>query len=105
MDLNFHPAVKCPHCGKTNRPAISGWGGQFNTRTKECKYCNKEYTLVVYTEGTTEIDISLQISNLRGKIDYFRKRTYEIRNKLINKTAELAQEYIRTEASTRGRQN
>ena len=105
MDLNFHPAVKCPHCGGTNRPAISGQGGQFNTRTKYCKHCEKDYTLVVYVEATTEVDATLQVSGLRSRISHYRERIYELRNKLTNKAAEFAEEYVMVEASTRGRQN
>ena len=60
---------------------------------------------MVYVESSTEVDISLLISNLRGKIDYYKKRAFELKNKLINKSAECAEEYIRIEALSRGRQN
>ena len=104
-DYNFMPAVKCPHCGKTNRPAISGWGSTFNTRTKYCKYCEKEYTLVVYVESSTERDICRDVNYYKGRIDYYRKRTYELVNKLTNKAAEYAEEFLRVESGSRGRQN
>lgn len=103
--MNFQPMVKCPVCGHANHPEISGWGGSFNTRTKECRKCGAEYTLVVYTEATLERDISLDIVSLRSKIDHYRKRVYELRTKLVNKAAEWAKEYIRVKAGTGGNQN
>ena len=104
-DLNFMPSVKCPHCGKANNPAISGWGGRFNTRTKVCRHCDREYTLVVYAEATLEKDVSMNICHYRGRIDYYRKRTHELLSKLINRCAEYAEEFIRVEAAAGGRQN
>ena len=104
-DYNFMPAVKCPHCGKTNHPEISGWGGRFNTRTKVCRHCSLEYTLVVYAEATLEKDVSMGVRRYRDKIAYYRGRTYELLNRLVNKTAEYAEEFIRVQSSVGGGQN
>jgi len=102
---NFMPAVKCPHCGKTNHPEISGWGGRFNTRTKVCRHCGLDYTLVVYVEATLERDVSLKVCLYRDKVAYYRGRTYELLNRLMNKAAEYAEEFIRVQSSVGGRQN
>ena len=104
-DHNFMPAVKCPHCGKTNHPEISGWGGRFNTRAKMCRHCSLEYTLVVYAEATLEKDVSMEVRRYRDKIAYYRRRTYELLNKLASRMAEYAEEFIRVQSSVGGRQN
>jgi len=105
QNYNFMPAIKCPHCGKTNHPEISGWGGRFNTRSKVCRHCGLEYTLVVYAEATLEKDVSMSVRQYRDRIAYYRRRAYELLNKLINKAADYADEFIRIESSTGGRQN
>lgn len=105
IGVNFMPAVKCPYCGKTNHPAISGWGGQFNTRTKYCRHCGEPYTFVVCADATTEPDISLAIATLGIKIDYLRQRTYECKNNLSNKYSDWAEEFLRVESGSRGKQN
>lgn len=104
-NYNFMPAVKCPHCGHVNHPEISGWGGQFNTRTKGCRKCGKDYTLVVYAQATTEPDISMEVSSLENRIEDLRKKIYLRRQGLIERSELLARELITIEASLAGNQN
>jgi len=94
LSLDFHPAVKCPHCKKVNRPAISGWGSTFNTRTKWCKYCQQEYTLVVFAEGTLDPDISMDLSIMRGKINRIKEILFRRKVALHEKIIKLSDEYI-----------
>ena len=106
MDINFQPAVKCPYCGKTNRPAISGWGGTLSTRTKACKFCGKEYTLVVYSYADTDTTVTpVKVNMMKRDIQLIKERIAREQGKLINRAADLAEELISTMASSRGRQN
>lgn len=105
-NLNFMPAVKCPHCGKLAHPEISGWGGELSTRTKYCRSCEKEYRLLVYSFVDTEIDnTSCEINSKRSRIEYLKQRIREKLHKITNKEAEWAEEFMRVEASTGGKQN
>jgi len=104
--INFQPAVKCPYCGKTSHPAISGWGGELSTRTKYCHYCKGEYRLLVYafTDADTDNTTSI-INSKKDRIKYLKQRIKEKLLKITNKEAEWAEEFIRVEASTGGKQN
>lgn len=107
QDINFQPTVRCPHCNKVNRPTLSGWGREeLNIRYKTCKHCLQDYSVIIYV--TTDISLEItdgHISSIKSRIKYLKERTYELKNKLLNQQAEWAEEYIRTEALTRGRQN
>ena len=107
QDMNFQPTVKCPFCGKPNRPTISGWGREgLNMREKTCKHCQQTYSVVLYVTTDKDLDIvDGTITGIQSRIDHLKKRTRELKQGLLDKHAEWAEEYIRTEASTRGRQN
>ena len=104
---NFNPAVKCPHCGKVNRPSISGWGREgLNNRQHTCKHCDEDYTVVVYVETSKDLKISDgHISAIKSKIKYQKVRIREMEQDLLNTNVEIAKEFIRVEASTGGKQN
>jgi len=105
-DLNFMPAVKCPYCGKLVHPAISGWGGELSTRVKCCRYCEKEYRLVVYSFADKEVGVTTgSIHFYQNKIEYLKQRIREKLNKVRNEYAEWAEEFLRVEQSTGGKQN
>ena len=106
MDLNFMPAVKCPHCGQLAHPEISGWGGELSTRIKCCRYCQREYRLVVHAFTDTEIESTTgQINSYKDRIKYLKQRIREKLEKVKNENAEWAEEFLRVEASTGGKQN
>jgi phage FluMu protein Com len=106
MNYNFMPMVKCPHCKKVNHPEISGWGSELSTRTKVCRHCEKEYRLVVYAIADLDINVTTaRINNYKSRIKYLKQRIYEKLKGIINKHAEWANEYIRIEQSTGGKQN
>ena len=106
LDSDFMPMVRCPHCKGVNHPPISGWGGELSTRTKACKHCGLEYVLVVYATGDKKLNLtSSRINSIKSRIKYLRTRMRELLHKVDNKNAEMAEEYIRVESSTRGRQN
>lgn len=106
QDLNFQPAVKCPHCGKTSRPAISGWGGTLSTRTKGCHHCGQEYTLVVYSYADTDGTVTpVRLNQMKRHIQLLKERIAREQLKLINESADLADELLLVMASSRGRQN
>lgn len=50
-DFNFVPVVQCPHCKKSQRAAISGWGGRVSTRWKVSKHCGSEFTVQIVVDG------------------------------------------------------
>ncbi|MBA7499221.1 hypothetical protein ES704_01961 [subsurface metagenome] len=105
-NYNFMPAVKCPHCGKLAHPEISGWGGELSTRVKYCRYCQQEYRLVVFSFTDKEIDsTTCRINSEIDRIKYLKQRIKEKLNNIANKSAEWAEEFIRVEASTGGKQN
>jgi len=103
---NFMPAVKCPYCGKLAHPQISGWGGELSTRTKYCRYCGQQYRLVVYATTDTEIQsTTAQVNSYLDRIDYLKQRIREKLNKVNNRCAEFAEEFLRVEMSVGGKQN
>ena len=106
MDFNFQPTVKCPHCKKTNRPAISGWGGELSTRTHDCKYCEQEYTVVIYSYGDTDNNVTpVKLNQMKRRIQTLKNRIAKEQGKLIDKAADMADELVRIMASSGGRQN
>ena len=106
QDLNFQPAVKCPHCGKTSHPAISGWGGTLSTRTKTCHFCEKEYVLVVYSYASTDNVVTPQrLNQMKRHIKSLKERIAHKQDKIIVEGADLADELIRVMASSGGRNN
>ena len=106
MDLNFQPAVKCPHCGKTSHPAISGWGGKVSTRVKGCHSCGKDYTLVVYAYADTNDTFTPQkLNEMKRYIKHLKERIAHEQGKLILRGADLADELVRVMASSKGRNN
>jgi len=104
---NFNPTIKCPHCGQVNRPSISGWGREgLNNRQHTCKHCNKDYTVVVYVETSTDYKISdMHIRGLKSRIEARKEQIREMESGLVSEATGLAREYIRVEASTGGSQN
>jgi hypothetical protein len=98
-DYNFQPSVKCPHCGKRQNPCISGFGGELSTRTKLCHFCQKEYRLVTYsfTDKDTE-NTTCAINSKLKRIEYLKKKIYNLLNNITDKTEEFAKEYLRIEA-------
>ena len=51
---SFNPIIICPHCGFKNKPSITGWGGEgLNARYHNCKRCNLDYIVVIFTEAST----------------------------------------------------
>lgn len=105
-NYNFMPAVKCPYCGKLAHPEISGWGGELSTRTKYCRFCEQEYRLVVYSFADKEVGVtSGLIHSYEDRIKYLKQRIFEKLNKVRNKNAEWAEEFLRVEQATGGRNN
>ena len=104
---NFNPTIRCPHCGGVNRPSISGWGREgLNNRQHTCKYCEKDYVVIIYVETSKELEIADgHISSIKDKIKYQKARIREMEKGLINTDVEVAKEYIRVEASSGGNQN
>ena len=104
---NFNPRVSCPYCGFVNKPSISGWGGEgVNTRLHCCKRCKNEYTVVIYTEASTDYKISaMHLSAMRSRIAARKEQIKAMEANLVSKATGLAKEYIRIEASTCGKQN
>lgn len=106
MDSHFLPAVKCPHCGKVNHPEISGWGGELSTRYKVCRSCELEYVLLVYTTADVDVDNTpTRINSIKDRIRFLKQRIKEKRENIENQYASWAEEFIRTEALTGGKQN
>ena len=106
IDLNFQPAVPCPHCGFVNRPAISGWGGELSTRHKVCKRCELEYTLIVYATSSKDLTTTpVQINMMKRRIELLKQRIARVQGKLIDTAADLADELIRQMANEAGRKN
>jgi hypothetical protein len=104
--FNFRPAVKCPHCGKVNHPCISGFGGELSSRYKACKFCEKEYTVLVLTVPTLDDNITpTRLSQMHRRINLLKERIKRKIGEAFNHAADLADEIIRIEASSSGRQN
>jgi len=100
------PGVKCPHCGKTNHPEISGWGGQMSTRTKFCRSCGGEYTLVVYSYADTDTTFTpTKLNQMKRDIKHLKERIAHQQGKIMLEGADLAEELTRVMASSGGRQN
>lgn len=57
MANNFLPNITCPHCKATLVVAISGFGGELNTRKKLCSKCNKEFFVHVLVQTSVEKEI------------------------------------------------
>jgi len=104
---SFNPRVKCPFCNFVNKPSITGWGGEgLNTRLHTCKSCGNDYTVVVYTEASVDLQISsMHLSSLRSQIRTRKAQIREMERGLVSKATGLGREYIRVEASTGGTQN
>jgi hypothetical protein len=105
-NYNFMPAVKCPYCGKLAHPEISGWGGTLSTRTKFCRYCENEYTLVVYSYADTDnIVTPTKLNQMKRHIRLLKERIAREQMKVISHSADLADEVVRVMAVSKGRQN
>ena len=104
---SFNPRVKCPYCDFVNKPSITGWGSEsLNTRLHNCKRCNNEYTLVIYTEASTDYKISaMHLRAMKSRIEVRKKQIREMESNLVSEATGLVKEYIRVEASTGGAQN
>uniref|UniRef100_A0A6M3L317 PaaD zinc beta ribbon domain-containing protein n=1 Tax=viral metagenome TaxID=1070528 RepID=A0A6M3L317_9ZZZZ len=46
-NYNFVPVIICPYCERKQRAAISGFGGTISKRWKVCKFCEKEFDLII----------------------------------------------------------
>lgn len=104
MDFNFMPNVNCPFCKKTFPIALSGFGGKINLRIKECKYCKKEFTVIIGVI-TSPIISELEHKNensIKKRIAWLRKKRkenlikllieHELCNKLYEESLETARE-------------
>lgn len=103
---SFNPAVKCPHCGKTNKPSITGWGREgLNGRLHVCKHCNAEYTVICFVETNKDYKISdIHLSAIKSRIKVKIEAIINMEIGLVNINEKFAKEYMRLEAS-KNRQN
>lgn len=53
MANNFLPNIKCPNCNSHLVIAISGFGGELNTRLKLCGKCHKEFFVHILVQTST----------------------------------------------------
>ena len=53
MSDNFLPNIKCPHCTSHLVIAISGFGGELNTRLKFCNKCHREFFAHILVQTST----------------------------------------------------
>lgn len=105
-DHNFMPAVRCPHCDGLVHPEISGWGGKVSTRTKICRHCEREYTLVVYAYADIDGTFTpTKLNEMKRDIQDLKKRIAHEQGKIIVKGADIADELVRVMASSKGRSN
>lgn len=57
MADNFLPNIKCPHCNAALVIAISGFGGELNTRLKFCNKCHREFFAHILVQISTSEEI------------------------------------------------
>ncbi|MCK5186749.1 MAG: hypothetical protein KAR43_06395 [Deltaproteobacteria bacterium] len=67
MADNFLPNIKCPHCNSPLVVAVSGFGGELNTRQKVCNKCHREFFVHILVQTSTEKEIS------DGKINEYKR--------------------------------
>ena len=75
MNGNFLPNIKCPHCDVTIVVAISGFGSELNTRTKECSKCGRTFFLQVLVQTTLYKDVvDGEIGVYKDRIKFLNKQ-------------------------------
>jgi len=106
-NVNFNPNVKCPHCGAHCTPSVSGFGRTgLNVREHNCRSCEKDYKVLVYVEASTEnVPTDAAMSAIQHRIQWMKQRIRSRKASLVSSVEGLADELVKTEASTCGRQN
>lgn len=57
MANNFLPNIRCPHCNTHLVVAVSGFGGELNTRKKFCNKCHGTFFVHILVTPSTEVEI------------------------------------------------
>lgn len=71
---NYLVNVRCPHCDASLVVAVSGFGGELATRTKECKKCGQEFFVHLLASTSPDVEIpDGRISELRLRMRYLRE--------------------------------
>lgn len=71
---DFLPNIKCPHCGKHTVVAISGFGGELNTRDKQCKECKIDfYVHILVTTSIHKQIVDGEVNGLKDRIGFLRR--------------------------------
>jgi len=105
--INFNPNIKCPHCGAHNTPSVSGFGRTgLNVREHNCRSCGKDYKVLIVVEATTEdIPTDISLASIQHSVQRMKQRIQSRKASLVSNIEGFADELVRTEASTCGRQN
>ena len=104
MTDSFLPNIKCPHCGKGNVTAITGFGSTLNSRKKECRFCHGLFyvNILVETSVDTYTVEDGRIRGLQERIRYLKKQrklsyaelliSYEMARKINEEALKMALE-------------
>ena len=78
MATNFLPNIKCPNCDSHLVIAISGFGGELNTRQKFCNKCHREFFVHMLVQTSTEEEISDgKINEYKNHIKFLKEQRKE----------------------------
>ena len=92
MADNFLPNIKCPHCTSHLVIAISGFGGELNTRLKFCNKCHREFFAHILVQTSTSEEIpDGKIKGYKTSIKFLQKqRKTSLAEQLIKHEAAVA---------------
>lgn len=89
---NFLPNIKCPHCNAHLVVALSGFGGELNTRLKVCNSCHRKFFVHILVQTSVEKEIS------DGSINEYKRHTQFLKNQ---RKLALAEQLIKHEIAVK----
>ena len=92
MATNFLPNIKCPHCNSPMISAISGFGGELNTREKVCNNCHGSFFVHILVQTSTQKEVpDGHINQYKASIKFLqRQRRKTLAEQLIKYEAAIA---------------
>lgn len=93
MADNFLPNIKCPNCNSPLVVAVSGFGGELNTRQKVCNKCHENFFVHILVQtSTSEEEIpDGRVNEYKNHIKFLQKqRKISLAEQLIKHEAAVA---------------
>lgn len=92
MADNFLPNIKCPNCNSPLVVAVSGFGGELNTRQKVCNKCHENFFVHILVQTSTQKEIpDGHINQYKASIKFLKEqRKKTLAEQLIKHEAAVA---------------